>query len=137
MTVLGYVPGVFDMFHIGHLNILRRASEHCDRLMVALTTDDYALSRKGKLPVVPYAERLQIVSEIRYVDEVVPQTNPDKIEAWEHHRYNAIFVGDDWRGTPIWDRFEPQFALRGVQVFYFPYTRHTSSTALRAKVFSG
>lgn len=134
-TVIGYTTGVFDMFHIGHLNLLRRASRDCDELVVGVTTDELSMSRKGKKPIVSFAERAEIVAGLRQVDRVVEQDSMDKMEAWERIRFNVMFVGDDWRGTRAWDRLERDFGLRGVRIAYFPYTGHTSSTVIRAKVY--
>ncbi|MDT0275713.1 adenylyltransferase/cytidyltransferase family protein [Blastococcus goldschmidtiae] len=130
--VIGYTTGVYDMFHIGHLNVLRRAREACDHLVVGVTTDELSLAAKGKTPIVPFEERLDIVRAIRHVDEVVPQTSMDKLEAWEKVGFDAVFVGDDWKGTDKWNALEREFAVRGVSVHYFAYTQHTSSTMLRA-----
>lgn len=135
MSVIGYTAGVFDMFHIGHLNILRSSSRLCDTLLVAVTTDELAEARKKKKPIVPWAERAEIVSSCRYVDHVVPQNDMDKFAAWQQHRFNVIFVGDDWKGTASWDSLEARFADLGVAVNYLPYTPHTSSTALRDRIF--
>lgn len=129
--LLGYTTGVFDLFHVGHLNVLRRAKEQCDRLIVGVTTDELASSAKGKQPVIPYIERAAIVGAIRYVDDVVPQDSMDKVAAWREHRFGRMFVGDDWKGTPRWDALEVEFAALGVEIVYFPYTTHTSSTLLR------
>ena len=133
--IVGYTTGVFDMFHIGHLNVLRRASEVCDELIVGVTTDELSRSRKGKSPIVPEDERMEIVANLRYVDRVVRQTDMDKMAAWRELQFNVMCVGDDWRGTPKWDRMEREFGLVGVRLVYFPYTSHTSSTVLRRRVF--
>jgi glycerol-3-phosphate cytidylyltransferase len=130
--VVGYTAGVYDMFHVGHLNLLRRARERFDRLIVAVTTDELSVARKGKLPVICYDERVQIVAAVRGVDEVVPQDDMDKFAAWQRLGFEKIFVGDDWQGTAAWDALEARFAPVGVEVVYLPYTRETSSTALRA-----
>jgi glycerol-3-phosphate cytidylyltransferase len=119
------------MFHVGHLNVLRNARSQCDRLIVGVTTDDFSLSRKGKLPIIPEHERMQIVQSVRYVDEVVAQTSGDKVAAWRENPFDVMFVGDDWKGTPVWDRLEVDFAALGVEIVYLPYTTHTSSTILR------
>ncbi|WP_346621717.1 adenylyltransferase/cytidyltransferase family protein [Blastococcus montanus] len=129
---VGYTTGVYDMFHIGHLNILRRARMLCDHLVVGVTTDELSLAVKGKTPVIPFEERMEIVRAVQYVDEVVPQTTMDKLAAWEQLRFDAVFVGDDWKGTDKWNALERDFAQRGVRVHYFPYTTQTSSTLLRA-----
>jgi len=128
---IGYTTGVFDLFHIGHLNVLRRASEHCDSLIVGVTTDELSYSRKGKRPIIPYEERVEIVSALRFVDEVVPQEHMDKFAAWKQLGFNVMFVGDDWQGTHQWDALEDQFATVNVEIVYFPYTKGTSSTMLR------
>ncbi|MFE9023219.1 adenylyltransferase/cytidyltransferase family protein [Streptomyces sp. NPDC007808] len=128
---LGYAPGVFDLFHVGHLNILRRAREHCDRLVAGVCSDDLVVRMKGRPPVVPLSERLQIVRSVRYVDETFVATVEDKIEIWKQVGFDVIFKGDDWLGTEVWTSLEDRFAKVGVEVVYFPYTVHTSSTLLR------
>jgi glycerol-3-phosphate cytidylyltransferase len=128
---IGYTSGVFDMFHVGHLNILMRAKDECDRLIVAVTTDELSLSRKSKSPIIPYAERAQIVEALRCVDKVVPQSDMNKFRAWEEHRFHTMFVGDDWKGTQTWNALEEEFCSVGVEIVYLPYTQHTSSTVLR------
>jgi glycerol-3-phosphate cytidylyltransferase len=129
--IVGYTTGVYDLFHIGHLNILKRARDCCDELVVGVTTDQLSLAVKGKLPVIPYEERFALISAIRYVDCVIPQESMDKFAAWESVRFNRMFVGDDWKGTKKWSMIEERFRLVGVDVVYFPYTQHTSSTLLR------
>ncbi len=131
MTVVGYAPGVYDMFHIGHLNILRRAKLDCDYLVACVVTDEAAAAAKGRRPVVPLSERLEIVQAIRFVDEAVADDYVDKFAMWEKLKFDVIFKGDDWRGTPKGDRMELAFGQVGVRVSYFPYTGHTSSTLLR------
>ncbi len=133
--LVGYTTGVYDMFHVGHLNILRQARERCDYLIVGVTTDELVESRKGRRPIVPLLERLEVVQNVRYVDDVVAQTTMDKAEAWRNLKFDVMFVGDDWKGTPVWDALEEEFARVGVQIVYFPYTPHTSSTILRRRVF--
>jgi len=132
--VVGYVPGAWDMFHIGHLNILLRAREHCDRLIAGVVTDEVLYLAKKKHPVVPFEERLELVGSLDLVDEVVPDLSSDKVLAWRRHHFDIIFKGDDWRGTARGDRLEADMAALGVQVSYFPYTAATSSTALRALI---
>lgn len=132
MKRIGYTTGVYDLFHIGHLNIFKRAKMHCDYLIVGVTTDELCKARKNKYPVIPYAERVEIVKSIRYVDEVVPQTSMDKFEAWNRLRFNVMFVGDDWKGTDMWNKLEEQFSRLGVEIIYFPYTQQTSSTKIRS-----
>lgn len=127
--VVGYTTGVFDLFHVGHLNLLKRAKAHCDYLIVGVTVDEL-VSYKHKRAVIPFEERAEIVKAIRYVDEVVPQTSMDKMAAWNEYHFDVMFVGDDWKGTPKWDEIEEQMHSVGVDVIYFPYTKGTSSTLL-------
>lgn len=131
MKKTGYTTGVFDLFHIGHLNLLRRAKTECDYLIVGVTTDELAFSRKRKRPIIPFEERLEIVRNIIYVDEVIPQTNMNKFNAWEQLRFNKMFVGDDWKGSEKWNLIEQEFSNFNVEIVYFSYTQHTSSTKLR------
>jgi glycerol-3-phosphate cytidylyltransferase len=128
---VGYAPGVYDLFHIGHLNVLRNAKLHCDHLIAGVVTDEMAQRNKGNLPVVPLAERLEIVQHIKFVDEAVAEDVPHKLEMWERLRFNVIIKGDDWKGTDRGDKLESDFAEVGVTVAYVPYTARTSSTMLR------
>ena len=131
MKKIGYTTGFFDLFHIGHLNILKRAKLECDYLIVGITTDELYLSAKGTKPFIPFQERMDIVEAIKFVDEVVPQTSYDKMEAWNNLKFDRMFVGDDWKGTKEWIQIEKDFAKFNVEIIYFPYTTHTSSTILR------
>lgn len=131
MKIIGYTTGVYDLFHVGHLNLLKRARGACDHLIVGVTTDELAAHRKGHPPVIPFGERMEIVASVRYVDEVVPQTTMDKMAAWNALKFHRMFVGDDWKGTPKWLELERAFAPLGVEIVYFSYTMHTSSTKLR------
>jgi glycerol-3-phosphate cytidylyltransferase len=128
---IGYAPGVYDMFHIGHLNILRNSRLACDYLIAGVVSDDLSRRAKGKSPVIPLAERLEIVRSVRYVDEAVAEDVPTKLEMWQRLHFDVIIKGDDWRGTDKGNRLEREFAEVGVEVFYLPYTVHTSSTMLR------
>jgi len=128
---IGYTTGVFDLFHIGHLNILRRAKENCNHLIVGVSTDELVKSYKNKYPVIPYNERKAIVEAIRYVDEVVPQETQDKIEAFSRLKFDVLFVGDDWKNSSLFIETEKQFCKMGIKVIYFPYTKTTSSTLLK------
>ena len=130
---IGYTTGVFDMFHIGHLNILRRAKEQCEYLIVGVSTDELVESYKNKTPVIPFEERKAIVEGIRYVDQVVPQTSLDKVAAWEKLHFDAVFHGDDWKGSARWSETCRKLAERGVEVVFLPYTQNVSSTLLRTK----
>ncbi|KMK78305.1 adenylyltransferase/cytidyltransferase family protein [Alkalihalobacillus pseudalcaliphilus] len=127
---VGYTTGVYDMFHVGHLNLLKRAKENCDYLIVGVTSDEL-VSYKKKQAIIPHSERMQIVENIKYVDKVVPQINMDKMEAWEKYKFDVMFVGDDWKGTDKWNKFEEEFSEVGVEIVYFPYTKGTSSSQLR------
>ncbi len=129
--VLGYVPGAWDMFHIGHLNILKRARQNCTRLVVGVVTDEALFQAKGKYPVVPLAERMEVVAAMDIVDAVVVDFSSSKLAAWEKVHFDVLFKGDDWRGTAKGDRLEAEMSSVGAVVHYFPYTAHTSSTALR------
>ena len=128
--VIGYTTGVFDMFHIGHLNILRRAKEQCDYLIVGVSVDELVKKEKSKIPVIPYRERAEIVSAIRYVDLVVPQIDKNKLGAWEKYHFDKMFVGTDWKGTPQWNKFEEEFLPLGVEIIYLPHSDGISSTEL-------
>ncbi|MBC1231938.1 adenylyltransferase/cytidyltransferase family protein [Listeria booriae] len=127
---LGYTSGVFDLFHIGHLNILKKAKEQCEHLIVAVSTDELVQSYKNKTPVIPFAERLEIVQAISFVDEVTAQTTRDKIAAMEKFQFDVMFVGSDWKGSPLFTETERILKANGVDVVYFPYTSNTSSTLL-------
>lgn len=128
---IGYVPGVFDMFHIGHLNVLKNAGEHCDYLIAGVVSDEMAQRVKGLQPVVPTDERVAIVGACKYVDEAVVEDTAHKLEMWERVRFNVIVKGDDWKGTDRGDKLEQDFAAVGVEVVYVPYTTQTSSSLLR------
>lgn len=132
---VGYTTGVYDMFHIGHLNLLKRAKEQCDYLIVGVSTDDLA-TYKNKIPIIPFEERIEIVRSIKYVDMAVPQTTMNKMDAWELYKFDAMFVGDDWKGTEKWNNLEKEFAKVNVEIVYFPYTKGTSSTILREKLLN-
>ena len=127
-TKIGYTTGVFDLFHVGHLNILRNAKSMCDKLIVGITTDEMMMSYKKKNTVIPFEERCEIVSAIEFVDLVLPQSNMNKIEAWEKLKFNKMFVGDDWYKNKKWEDYEKQLKEHNVEIIYFPYTKKTSST---------
>ncbi|OFI38962.1 cytidyltransferase [Arthrobacter sp. SW1] len=129
---IGYAPGAFDLFHVGHLNILKHAKSRCDYLIAGVVSDEMLELVRGRAAVVPLAERIEIVRNIGYVDMAFAETVPDKLQVWEELRFNLFFKGDDWKGTAEGNRLEEAFAKVGVEVVYFPYTVHTSSTALRA-----
>ena len=139
MTRVGYAAGAFDLFHIGHLNILKHAKSECDYLIAGVVSDEMLQLTKGITPVIPLAERLEIVQSIRFVDQAVAEVVPDKLDTWRELRFDVFFKGDDWRGTEKGRRLEREFGEVGVEVVYFPYTVTTSSTALRRalEVLSG
>lgn len=126
---IGYTAGVYDLFHIGHLNLLKKAKEQCDYLIVGVTVDDL-VAYKHKKAVIPFEERIQIVEAVKYVDKVVPQYNMNKMEMWEKYKFDVMFVGSDWQGTEKWNKYEEEFKKVGVNIVYFPYTQGISSTLL-------
>ena len=131
-TVVGYVSGVWDMFHIGHLNIIMRARERCDRLVVGVVTDEVVVAMKGHAPVIPVAERLDIVRGLRDVDDVLVDPYVDRVDSWRHLvRFDVLFKGDDWAGTPRGESLARRLAEVGARMEFFPYTAHTSSSLLR------
>ena len=128
--VLGYTTGVFDLFHVGHLNILKNAKSMCDKLIVGITADEIMWEYKNKSPVIPFDERMQIVSSIKYVDAVVPQNSMDKMDAWKRYKFDVMIVGDDWYKSDKWNKLEESFDGTGVKIIYYPYTTGTSSTII-------
>jgi len=127
--VIGYTSGVFDLFHIGHLNLLKNAKGLCDKLIVGVTSDEL-VAYKNKKAVIPHQERMEIVRNIKYVDAVVPQYDMDKFKMWERLKFDVMFVGDDWFETDKWKKFDEQFKAVGVKIIYFPYTKGVSSTLI-------
>ena len=137
MYKTGYTTGVFDLFHIGHLNILRRAKENCTLLIVGVCTDELVLELKGKYPVVPFSQRIEIVKSIRYVDHVVPEKNLDKLEAWKKLHYDVLFKGSDAQKRAIYREIERSLDEVGVDVFYFPHTEGVSSSEIKERIGHG
>ena len=127
--IIGYTTGVFDLFHVGHLNLLKNARSMCDKLIVGVTSDELVMY-KGKKSVIPHDERMRIVRSVKYVDTVVSQNDMNKYEMWERLKFDVIFVGDDWYKTKKWQEFEEEFKKVGVKIVYFPYTQGTSSTLI-------
>lgn len=127
---VGYTTGVFDMFHVGHLNILKRAKEQCEFLIVGVSTDELVKNYKKKIPVIPFEERKEIVESIKYVDRVVPQTSMNKMEAWKQLHFDAIFHGDDWKGSTLYNEVEAELNKVGCDMVFLPHTDGTSSTLL-------
>lgn len=127
---IGYTTGVFDMFHVGHLNILRRAKEQCEYLIVGVSTDELVTTYKHKAPVIPFEERKAIVEAIRYVDQVVAQTTMDKVDAWQQLHFDAVFHGDDWKGSAMYNEIEAKLTAVGCQMVFLPHTQGISSSML-------
>jgi glycerol-3-phosphate cytidylyltransferase len=132
--IVGYTTGVYDMFHIGHLNVIKRAKEQCDYLIVGISTDELVQHEKSKTPVIPFEERKAIVEAIKYVDAVVPQPDKDKMAAWKKYHFDKMFVGSDWKDTPQWNKFEEEFKPLGVEIIYLPHTDGISSTKLTSVI---
>ncbi len=127
--VIGYTTGVFDLFHVGHVNILRNARNMCDKLIVGVSVDSL-VEYKNKQPVIPFVERIEVVKSCRYVDVAVPQTSMDKMEAYRRYKFDLMFVGDDWFQSGKWQMLDKEFKELGVRIVYFPYTMATSSTLI-------
>lgn len=134
---VGYTTGVFDMFHIGHLNILKKAKENCDYLIVGVSTDEVVQTYKHKTPIIPFEERIAIVEAIKYVDKVVPQTTMDKMVAWEELHFDALFHGSDWKNSTMYNELEEVLEKVGVDVVFLPHTEGVSSTMLSEKLQEG
>lgn len=131
---IGYTTGVFDLFHVGHLNIIKNAKQQCDFLIVGVSTDELVMKYKNKWPVIPHLDRMAIVQSLKYVDKVVQQTSRDKFLAWEYLKFDVMFVGDDWKGDPLFVEMEKKFDMVGVEIIYFPYTQGVSSTMVKQKI---
>lgn len=129
--ITGYTTGVYDLFHIGHLNLLKNAKGLCDKLIVGVTTDEL-VSYKNKKAVIPFEERIEIVRNIQFVDAVIPQDSMDKLEMWHKIKFDVMFVGDDWYNTDKWKDLEEKLKALGVKIIYFPYTKGTSSTLINS-----
>ncbi len=127
--IVGYTTGVYDLFHIGHLNLLRNAKAMCDKLIVGVTADEL-VKYKNKKAVIPFTERVEIVSAIEFVDAVVAQESMDKVDMWRRLKFDVMFVGDDWYESDKWKELESEFDELGVRIIYFPYTKGTSSTLI-------
>ena len=132
--VIGYTQGTFDMFHIGHLNLIKNAKRHCDYLVVGVNSDDLVESYKNKRPIIPLDERVEIMRAIKYVDEVIVTNTLDKKEIWEIVRFNEIYIGDDWKGNERWEKTGKEMEQLGAKLVFLPYTKDTSSTMLREKL---
>lgn len=132
--IIGYTTGVFDMFHIGHLNILKRAKEQCDYLIVGVSTDDVVEQYKHHRPVIPFEQRMEIVAAIKWVDQVVPQKTMDKMQAWRELHFDVMFHGSEWKGSDLFNKYEQEFDAVGVKIIYLPHTDGISSSLLREKL---
>lgn len=130
--VVGYTTGVFDLFHVGHLRLLQRAKSHCDKLIVGVSTDELVQEYKHKKPVIPFEERVEVVSALKCVDEVVAQRHRDKVAAYHEIKFDVMFVGSDWKGSELFNQVEAELAGHGVDVVYFEYTSNVSSTSLQS-----
>ena len=133
--LVGYTTGVYDLFHVGHLNMLRNAKSMCDRLIVGVSVDEL-VTYKNKKSVIPFEERIEIVRACRYVDLAVPQETMNKLDAYHRYKFNKMFVGDDWYKSSEWKKYENQFKELGVDIMYFPYTKSTSSTLINKTLIS-
>lgn len=129
--IVGYTTGVYDLFHVGHVNMLRNAKSMCDRLIVGVTVDEL-VAYKNKSSVIPFEERIEIVRACRYVDLAVPQDTMNKLDAYNRYKFHKMFVGDDWFKSEKWDDYEKEFKNVGVDIIYFPYTKSTSSTLINS-----
>lgn len=133
---VGYLAGAFDLFHIGHLNLIRKAKDRCEYLIVGALTDEMILKCKNKPPYIPFEERRQILEAIRYVDEVVAVTeeNHEKMKAWNLYHFDCLFSGDDYAGNPYWIEDQQSLNKVGSNIEFFPYTKSTSSTMIKAAI---
>lgn len=129
--IIGYTTGVFDLFHVGHLNILKKSKLLCEYLIVGVSTDELVYEYKGKYPVIPFNDRLEIVKSIKYVDKVLPQIDRNKINAFKEIKFNKMFVGSDWKGNELFINTEEELKKYGVEIIYFDYTKKISSTIIR------
>lgn len=132
---IGYTTGVFDLFHVGHLNILKKAKENCDYLIVGVSTDDLVMRYKNHLPIIRYEERYEILKAIKYVDQVVPQDDLDKIDAWHKYKYNILFHGDDWKNSELYLLVEEKLKEKGVEIVYFAHTDGISTTEIKKYIY--
>lgn len=133
--IIGYTAGVYDLFHIGHLNLLKNAKGMCDKLIVGVTVDEL-VAYKGKQAMIPFEERIEIVRACKYVDAAIPQSDMDKLLMCKKIGAKVLFVGDDWYGTEKWEKYEKEFAKEGIKIVYFPYTKSISSTKIRETLFN-
>jgi len=133
--IVGYTTGVFDLFHIGHLNILEKAAKECDYLIVGVTTSETVKKYKDRYPIISLEDRMAIVRAIKYVDRVVVQENMDKVAAWDKYRFDVLFHGDDWKNSPMYNEIERKLSDLGVKMKFFKYTDTTSTSSLKSKIY--
>ncbi len=131
---VGYTTGVFDLFHVGHLNLLKRAKERCEYLIVGVSTDEVVREYKHKTPIIPFEERVAVVEAIRYVDKVVPQESMDKLVAWEKLHFDVVFHGDDWKGSNMYNEVEDKLKTVGCEMCFLPHTDGVSSTDILKQI---
>lgn len=131
---IGYTTGVFDLFHIGHLNILKNAKSQCEYLIVGVSTDELVAKYKNKLPVIPYNQRAEIISSIKYVDMVVPQVSLDKMDAYNKFKFNVLFHGDDWKNSDLYEEIEKELKKHGVDIVFIPHTDGISTTIIKKMI---
>ena len=133
---VGYLSGVFDLYHVGHLNLIQKAKDRCEYLIIGLLTDELVIRFKKKLPYIPYSERKRILESVKYVDEVVAVTdrNYEKMKAWEMYHFDCLFSGDDYAGNPYWEEDRKNLRKVGSDIEFFPYTKSTSSTMIKAVI---
>ena len=134
--IVGYTTGVFDLFHVGHLNILEKAANECDYLIVGVTARETVKKYKGKYPITSLEDRMAIVRAIKYVDKVVIQENMDKVKAWEKYKYDVLFHGNDWENSPMYNEIKSKLSVLGVKLKFFKYTERTSTSSLKSKIYS-
>ena len=128
---IGYTQGVYDMFHIGHLNLINHAKEYCDYLIVGINSDFLVQTYKHKIPIIPVLERAEIVSNIKAVDKCIIVSTLDKVQIWKQLKFDAVFIGDDWKGNSRWKEAEKELQKYNVHTIFLPYTHGISSTKLR------
>ena len=132
--IIGFTAGTFDMFHIGHLNLIKNAKSRCDYLIVGVNSDQLVQEYKGKKVIVPLEERMEIIRSLKYVDEVMQIDSLDKKVSWDIKHYDLLFIGDDWKGNPRWESTRVEMEQYGVQTIFLPHTEGTTSTMLRDKL---
>ena len=131
---IGYTTGTFDLFHVGHLNLLEKAKKHCEILLVGVSTDELVKQYKGEYPIIPFEDRIRIVEALRCVDKVIPQRTLNKVDVLSEVRYDVLFHGDDWKNTSTYNEIEKQLKERKIECVYFPYTKSISTKSIKEKI---